>query len=343
MERLIQRLCDSQGLATLVGKAPAFLEAIRKLPVVAKSDATALITGETGTGKELVARAIHYLSDRASHPFVPVNCGSLPVTLLEDDLFGHERGAFTGALVRRKGLIVQAERGTLFLDEVDTLPAKAQIDLLRVLQDRRFRTLGCSVEQETDVRIVAATNAPLELLVQSGSFRADLYYRLSVFSIFLPVLRDRKEDVLLLAGHFLEKHAPAGKANLKLAPGARAALLSYDWPGNVRELENAIIRGIHLSQADSIEDDDLGLLSRDAGPLVASSCAPAELRPLGIIKREVIQAFEKDYLTRLMSRHQGNVSQAARTAGKERRNLGKLLKKHRLDPRLFRHAGESPR
>src|SRR5215472_4396066 len=203
METLIQHLRDSQALAKLVGEAPAFAKAIKQLPAVAKSGATALITGETGTGKELVARAIHYLSARTSQPFVAVNCGSLPDTLLEDELFGHERGAFTGAHVRRDGLIAQAEKGTLFLDEVDTLPAKAQIDLLRVLQDKRFRTIGSSVEHKADVRIVAATNAPLELLVQSGGFRADLYYRLSVFPIFLPVLRDRREDIPALAAHFL--------------------------------------------------------------------------------------------------------------------------------------------
>jgi len=268
---------------------------------------------------------------------VPVNCGSLPDTLLENELFGHERGAFTDAQVRRDGLIAQAERGTLFLDEVDTLHAKAQVDLLRVLQDKRFRRVGSSVEQNVDVRIVAATNAPLDRLVASGRFRADLYFRLCIFSITLPILRDRKEDVLLLAGHFLEKHAPADKSRLQFAPEASSALLSYDWPGNVRELENAIIRGIHLTETGLIEVDDLGLPSKWASLPHASSEGPAKLQSFRTMKRQVIQEFERDYLTRLISEHRGNVSQAALTAGKERRNLGKLLKKHRLDPGLFRH------
>jgi DNA-binding NtrC family response regulator len=342
MENLIQHLRDSQALAKLVGKAPAFVRAIKKLPAVAKSGATVLITGETGTGKELVARAVHYLSDRASQPFVALNCGSLPDTLLEDELFGHERGAFTGAHVRREGLIAQAEKGTLFLDEVDTLPAKAQIDLLRVLQDKRFRTIGSSVEHKADVRILAASNAVLELLVQSGSFRADLYYRLLVFPIFLPVLRDRREDIPALAAHFLEKHALPDKPDLSLTPAAREALLSFDWPGNVRELESAIIRGIHLSETGWIEVDDLGLQSKKANPPTLSSSNPAKLYPFAAMKREAIEGFERDYLTRLMSEHQGNVSRAALTAGKERCNLGKLLKKHRLDPKLFR-CSQSPR
>jgi DNA-binding NtrC family response regulator len=342
MERLIQRFCDVHGAAKLVGTAAVFLEAIKKLPAMAKSDATILINGETGTGKELVARAIHYLSARCSFPFVPINCGSLPDTLLEDELFGHERGAFTSAHVRREGLIAQADRGTLFLDEVDTLPAKAQVDLLRVLQDKKFRSIGSSVEQKADVRIVAATNASLDRLVESGSFRADLYFRLCVFSISLPVLRDRQEDILLLAAHFLEKHAPVDKANLKLTAAAYAALTAYDWPGNVRELENAIIRGIHLSETDSIEVDDLGLQSRVANLPVPSSSGSGGVRSLVVMKREAIHQFERDYLTRLMLQHQGNVSQAARAAGKDRRNLGRLLKRHRLDPGQFRHPAESP-
>jgi len=219
MENLINRLRDKQTLAKLIGEAPVFLKAIAQLPSVARSEATVLITGETGTGKELVARAIHYLSARVAFPFVPLNCGSLPETLLEDELFGHERGAFTDARTPRRGLITQAERGTLFLDEVDTLAAKAQVALLRVLQDKMFRTLGSSREQEADVRIVAATNAPLDQLVRAGGFRVDLYYRLRVFSINLPPLRDRKKDILSLSRHFLEKHTPlAGRCCNWLQP-----------------------------------------------------------------------------------------------------------------------------
>jgi DNA-binding NtrC family response regulator len=312
------------------------MKAIEQLPAIAASEATVLIIGETGTGKELVARALHYLSNRASFPFVPVNCGALSDTLFEDELFGHERGAFTGAHVRRVGLIAHAERGTLFLDEVDTLPPKAQIDLLRVLQDKTFRLLGSSIEQQANIRILAATNAPIEQLVASGSFRADLYYRLSVFSIKLLPLRDRKEDIPGLAAHFLKKHTPTGKPTPKLTPAAQEALMLCEWPGNIRELENAIIRGIHLTKTDSIGIGDLGAQPKMGEPFSPSAPAPAQRRCFAAMKRAVIETFERDYLTRLMSEHRGNVSHAARTAGKDRRDFGKLLKKYQLQPKLFR-------
>jgi two-component system, NtrC family, response regulator GlrR len=334
-ENLIRRLRDAQALAKLVGQSPIFLKAIEQLPMIAKDEATVLISGETGTGKELIARAIHYLSDRAPFPFVAINCGSLPETLLEDELFGHERGAFTDAHVRRSGLIAQAEKGTLFLDEVDTLTAKAQVTLLRVLQDKKFRILGSRGEQEADVRIVAATNAPLHQLMQVGGFRADLYYRLCVFSINLPPLRDRKEDIFLLALHFLKKYRPADGKTLQLATSARKALLSYSWPGNIRELESALIRGIRLCETNSIEEKDLGIpCSNEKAP----DGPPGTFRrspSLKAMKQKAIEAFERDYLVHLMCEHQGNVSHAARAAGKERRDLGKLLKKYHIDPKLF--------
>jgi DNA-binding NtrC family response regulator len=342
VETLVRHLRETQALAKLFGESPALLKTIEQLPAIAASEATVLIIGETGTGKELVARALHYLSNRASFPFVPVNCGALSDTLFEDELFGHERGAFTGAHVRRVGLIAHAERGTLFLDEVDTLAPKAQIDLLRVLQDKTFRLVGSSIEQQANVRIVAATNAPIEQLVPSGSFRADLYYRLSVFSIKLLPLRDRKEDIPGLADHFLKKHTPAGKAPSKLAPAAHAALMRYEWPGNVRELENAIIRGIHLTKGDSVGIDDLGVQPKAEDPSSPSSLPPAQRRCFAAMKRAAIEKFEKDYLTRLMSEHRGNVSHAARTAGKDRRDFGKLLKKYELQPKFFRYPAIIP-
>ncbi|MCI0694754.1 sigma-54 dependent transcriptional regulator [candidate division KSB1 bacterium] len=337
MESLIERLRDAQALAKLVGDAPTFLNAIRHLPDVAKSEASVLITGETGTGKELAARAIHYLSPRAGSPFVPVHCGSLPDTLLESELFGHERGAFTDARTQRHGLIVQAEKGTLFLDEVEAMTLKAQVALLRVLQDKRFRALGSSREQQADIRVVAATNAPLEQLVQAGTFRADLYYRLCVFSVHLPPLRERKGDIMALTTHFLKKNAPAGRTALQLAPEAREALQAYDWPGNVRELESAIIRGIHLSRTSLIEVKDLGIPSaiesRQNLPVTIVSTEECSFK---VMKQRMIETFEREYLHRLMHEHQGNVSQAALAAGKERRDLGKLLKKYQIDPNQFR-------
>ena len=325
-----------QALAKLVGESTALLNMIGQIPAVAGSEAPVLISGETGTGKELVARAVHYLSPRAETPFVAVNCGSLPETLLEDELFGHERGAFTSADSRREGLIEQAEKGTLFLDEVDTLAAKAQVDLLRVLQDKKYRSIGSNREKEANVRIVAATNVALDQLVRSGVFRSDLYYRLCVFSISLPPLRSRKEDIPALAAHFLKKHAPAGRSNLRFASNTSSALLAWDWPGNVRELENAIVRAIHLCRCDLIEASDLGLGPFAAGPPLAVDAAPGRPHSFRAMKQATIEVFEKNYLTCLMSEHRGNVSQAARASGKERRDLGKLLRKYQLDPKSYR-------
>jgi DNA-binding NtrC family response regulator len=319
----------------LVGQAPLFLKALAPLPAAARSEATVLLEGETGTGKELVARALHYLSPRAALPFVAVNCGCLTETLLEDELFGHERGAFTDAHLRRPGVLAQAEKGTLFLDEVDSLTRNAQVALLRVLQEKRYRPLGAVAEKQADVRVIAASNTPLQPLVTAGAFRADLYYRLCLFCICLPPLRQRREDILPLAAHFLQKHAPAGRSALPLTAEARAALVAYNWPGNVRELENVMLRSSHLCQTDAIAVEDVGLGSRSVQPaniLPAVSPEPSTLKGL---KQQVIERFEREYLCRLLAGHHGNVTQAARTAGKERRELGKLLRRYQIDPRSF--------
>lgn len=335
MERLVGTLREKQALAKLVGTAPAFTEAIKDLPAIAKSDANVLITGDTGTGKELVARAAHYLSDRAAYPFVALNCGSFPEGLMEVELFGHERGAFTDAQMRRKGLLAQAEGGTLFLDEVDTLPIKAQVDLLRFLQDRCYRVVGSSEERRANMRILSASNAPLLQNATSGNFRLDLYYRLCVFTVHLPPLRERTEDIPLLAKHFLTKHTPQNRQVPTLSAEALADLLLREWPGNVRELENAIVRGIHLSQEDTIETRDLSLSPRGTGAPASSSPGGTKLQDFRAMKREAIESFEKSYLTRLMAEHQGNISLAARRSGKERRDLGRLLKKYHLNAKAF--------
>lgn len=328
------RTCqDYQVDARIVGQAPAFLRAIEKLPAIANSDAPVFVFGESGTGKELVARAIHYLSARAPFAFVAVNCGSFPETLLESEFFGHERGAFTNAHTGRDGLIAQANGGTLFLDEIDHLPAKAQVDLLRVLQDRRFRALGSNAERESNARFVAATNCAIQPLMDDGSFRADLFYRLCVFSIHLPPLRERREDILPLTEHFLRKHSPRDRERPVLTGEACAALLAYHWPGNIRELENAIIRGIYLCQGGEIAPEDLGLgLRMVRGERLEN---PGSFKAA---KQQALAAFERSYLDRLMAEHRGNVTNAARAAGKDRRDLGKLLKKHRVDPKHF-YAG----
>lgn len=331
-----------QALGKLVGRAPAMLRMLEELPAVAASEAPVLVIGETGTGKELVARALHYLSPRAASPFIAVNCGALPEALVEDELFGHERGAFTSAERRRAGLIREADDGTLFLDEVGTLSTKAQVDLLRVLQDKKYRPVGCSNESQSNARIIAATNVPLEQLIRSGSFRPDLYYRLSVFLVNLPPLRSRKEDIPELAAHFLKKHAVEGRPQPMLSLRAAAALMAWDWPGNVRELENAIIRGIHLSHGVCIEDRELRLIP--SGTLHAPCDEPTTAKlSFRAMKQATIEIFERNYLSGLMSEYRGNISQAARASGKERRDLSKLLKKYQLDRKSFRpHVTDTP-
>jgi len=320
----------SAAALPLVGSALVFREAIAPIPVIARSTRPVLIGGETGTGKELVARAIHHASDRANFPFVAVNCGSLVDTLVDDALFGHEPGAFTDARVKREGLIARAAGGTLFLDELEALSTKGQVTLLRVLEDDAFRALGSSRLEHANVRFVAATNAPLEGAIKSGSFRADLYYRLCVFAINLPPLRERPEDILTLADHFLREHAPADAPAPELDAGARRALACYHWPGNVRELENTIIRGIFLRKASAIGAADLGL------PVDETVRAVQASRSFHALKQETIATFERRYLERVMHEHRGNVTHAALATGKERRELGRLLKKHQIDPQSFR-------
>jgi len=316
--------------APLVGTSPAFLSAIAQLPAIARSPATVLIAGETGSGKELIARAVHYLGTRSNFPFVAVSCACFQPSLIEDELFGHERGAFTDAHVRRPGLFATADRGTLFLDEVDALSPGAQAALLRVLQDRRYRAVGSDVEQQADVRILAATNTRLDAALQSGSFRVDLYYRLCVFTVNVPPLRERREDILPLADHFIRKYAGSDASVPALSAGAGDVLLSYDWPGNVRELENAITRSLAYCRGGVIEPEDLCLPSDRAGSGEATSAGVFKAA-----KRQAIETFERAYLRRLMLEHQGNVSRAARAAGKERRDFGRLLKKHRIAAEHF--------
>jgi DNA-binding NtrC family response regulator len=332
----IERLQHMQAREHFVGQAPAFLAAIQRIDQIAQSQANVVISGETGTGKELVARALHYSGPRAEEPFVPVNCGSLPDSLLEDELFGHERGAFTDARSRRDGLIMQANGGTLFLDEVDALSPRAQVALLRVLQDRTVRRLGSEQSHLVDVRFVAASNAPLGSLVHTGGFRSDLYFRLCVLLIDLPPLRAREGDVLLLARHFLDRYAPDG-TSLHLDRSAEMALLRCPWPGNVRELENVIQRAVTFARGPILSAADLGLPAVQAPAAAPSAPRQAEIevavRSFREEKRAAIEAFERDYLLRLMRTHAGNITRAAQAAGKERRDLGRLLKKYRLAAR----------
>lgn len=311
----------------LVGENATFLAELRKIPVVAKCDANVLIQGETGTGKELCAHAIHRASARHQKPFVPINCGAIPQDLLENELFGHERGAFTGASQGRPGLVQEADGGTLFLDEINSLPLSAQVKLLRVLQDGSFRALGSNRVQRVDLRIVSAANEDLHGAVQDGRFRKDLYYRLNVIPIRLPALRERRDDIPRLARLFLARYAERmGKRMDDLTPDALTRLSSYDWPGNVRELEHVVERAVVLASSSRVRACDLSFGADDTAD--ANSFQEAKAR--------VVRDFERGYLRSVLGQCCGNISQAALAAGKDRRAFWELLRKHAIDPGEFR-------
>lgn len=320
---------EERRFGPLIGNSPCFHEVLRKVPLLARSDATVLITGETGTGKDLVARAIHYQSPRHGRPFIPVNCGALPDHLCENELFGHAKGAYTDASSSEKGLVAEAEGGTLFLDEVETLSLSAQAKLLRFLQDREYRPLGSSKGVIADVRILAATNRDLQRQVLGRQFREDLYYRLNVLSLTIPPLRDRLEDIPLLANHFLARYAVQYRRSaVTLSPGAIRKLMACPWPGNVRELEGIVQRALILCTTATIEPDDL-----DLSPGIAAD--PAEGGSLRDAKTRTIGQFERAYLANLLRSHHGNITQAARAAGKERRTFQRLLQKYGLERSAF--------
>jgi len=327
---------DEDAFHALVGRSAPMRAVYRLLEKAAAVDATALLTGETGTGKELAARAIHYHSPRRERRFVPVNCGALPGELVESELFGHARGAFTGAAAAKPGLFQEAEGGTIFLDEVGELPLPAQVKLNRVLQEKEIRRVGETQATPVDVRVVAATHRELRDEVRAGRFREDLFYRLNVFSIALPPLRERPEDVPLLAAHFLEKHARALRRTLRgFSPEAMRVLAGHAWPGNVRELENVVERAVAVAGGEQVEPDDL------PPDLVASGAAPATGPVLAALpyKDAVAGARDRitrDYLVALMTELGGNVTRAAERAGLERESLHRLLRKHGLRSEDFK-------
>jgi DNA-binding NtrC family response regulator len=313
----------------LLGGNPAMRAVLDLVGRVAQTSATILIEGETGTGKGHLARAIHEASPRSAGPFITAHCAAVPQSLLESELFGHERGAFTDAACRRKGRFELADGGTLFLDEVGDTPPAMQAQLLRVLQERPFERVGGAEPVEVDVRLVAASNRPLRHLVEAGKFRADLYYRLNVVRIELPPLRDRAEDIPPLARHFLKKYARAGEPVRRLAPEALEALLAHRWPGNVRELENAIERACVLADGGSIRPEHLALGPPRGGAL--SRCLEVDLsHPLPGFLAEATAAVETQYLRKALRQCQGHVGRAAALCGLSRRSLSAKLTKYRL-------------
>ncbi|MEJ7598167.1 MAG: sigma-54 dependent transcriptional regulator [Kofleriaceae bacterium] len=316
----------------LIGTGSWIKELYDRIAMVAATDVTVAIFGESGTGKELVARTIHNSSPRHDAPFVVVNCAAIPEALIEDELFGHVRGAFTDATRDREGLLAAAHTGTLFLDEIGELPLPLQAKLLRVLQSQEFRRIGDDQDRRVDVRIVTATNRDLDQLVASGSFRQDLYYRINVFPIDLPSLRERPEDIALLVHHFIHKYrARLGKPIDGITPAALARFASYEFPGNVRELENKVHQAMVVAAGPSIEDTDVGLPRGRA-----QTARPDVERPFRELKQETIDSFEHQYLTELLKVHHGNLAQAARAAGMDRKNLWALVERHGLDRTRFK-------
>jgi two-component system response regulator GlrR len=318
----------------LIGESDAFRRALRLIEKIAACDATTLVHGETGTGKELAARAIHYLGTRADYPFIPVNCGAIPDTLIENELFGHRRGAFTDAREAQRGLVAQADGGTLFLDEVDALSPKGQVTLLRFLQDLHYRPVGGQREERADVRVIAATNVDLGALADKKVFRLDLLYRLNVLSVPVPALRARGGDAELLAEHFIRIYSTRyGRPAKPLHPDSLRWIRAYHWPGNVRELENLVHREYLLSDGPAIEIE-LALLGAPADEAGAPG-APEAPFDFNRAKARAIAQFEREFLARALSETGGNVSLAARRCGKERRSFGRLLKKHGIDKSEF--------
>ncbi len=324
---------DALLAINLIGRSEALLRVIDIVKRIAEYDVVVSIYGETGTGKELIARALHYLSSRAGGPFVPVNCGSLHDSLVESELFGHKRGAFTDARSDRAGFVERAGGGMLFLDEIDALSRKAQVSLLRFLQDMQYERVGGGTLKTADVRVVVASNVDLTDFQKRGDeFRDDLFYRLDMMPIRLPPLRERRDDIPLLVEHFLEKFkAQHSLEDKRLSPSTQQWLIEQDWPGNVRQLQNCVHRGLLLA-----EGAEIGL--RHLQPDVGAASDGAEILgdlPFKDAKTQVLDRFEHDYLRSIMVRCEGNISEAAHRASTDRSTLGRLLKKHHIDHRDF--------
>jgi DNA-binding NtrC family response regulator len=333
---LARRLEQMEQFGELIGNSPPMQEVYRRAMGVAPTSSTVLILGESGTGKELTARAIHQHSPRSDGPFVPVNCSAIPVELLESELFGHVRGAFTGATSTREGLFAAAHGGTLFLDEVGDLPPMAQVKLLRVLQEGETKRVGSDRTRTVDVRVIAATNVDLRERMLNGKFREDLFYRLNVVAITLPPLRERREDVPLLAAHFLRKYAErVGRPGREVSAEAIRLLQQQEWPGNVRELENAIEYAVVFCRGDVVTAADLPFEQLNLKPASSARASESELvlpsaladLPYREAKQMAVSAFDHAYFQALLERTGGNITRAAAEAGLDRSNFRRAAKR----------------
>jgi len=326
--RLHDELREANRPDSIIGNARAMLEVYSLIERVRDTRTTVMILGESGVGKEKVAQAIHYGSNRADRPFVAVNCAALPESLIESELFGYERGAFTGAVAARKGRFEMADGGTLFLDELGDLPYLMQIKLLRVIQERAFERIGGTATVTVDVRIITATNRDLEALVREGKFREDLFYRLNVFPIVVPPLRERKSDIMLLADHFVERYAAHhGKSVTRISTPAIDMLMSYHWPGNVRELENCVERAVILSGDGVIHSYHLPPSLQTAG--AAGDGGTSTLK-------DMVSTIEKEVIVEELKRSRGNMSKAARALGITERIMGLRVEKFGIDLKRFK-------
>ena len=326
VKRLRSMIADKYGINNIIGKSNTMQEVLDKTSRAAETDSNVYISGESGTGKELIAKSLHLLSSRKDKPFVAINCASIPEGLLESELFGYEKGAFTGAAGKKKGVFSQAHTGTLFLDEILETPQAMQARLLRVLEEKQFYPLGGEKPIHVDVRIVAASNRDIEKEVENGTFRQDLYYRLYVIPLHLPPLRKRTEDIPLLANHFLQIfHEEMGGELKKLTPNALQKLLSYHWPGNVRELKNTIEYAVAMSSGEVIEENLI---------LQTQQVEDSGVKSL----KEAKNKFEKDYISKALSLTDGNISRAASLIGKYRADFYELLKKHNLKISNFKSS-----
>jgi DNA-binding NtrC family response regulator len=337
VSQLRQQLEKTYTFKNILSKNPRMHAVFELIKNVADTNATVLIEGETGTGKEQVARAVHEASSHRTGPLVAVNCAALPETLLESELFGHEKGAFTGAVGQRPGRFELAHGGTIFLDEIGDVPATMQAKLLRVLQERSFERIGGSKAIQVDVRVIAATNRSLKRMVEEGKFREDLFYRLNVIRISLPPLRERQEDIPLLATHFTTKFARANEPPKKIGPEVMQALMNYPWPGNIRELENAIERGCATSRGPVIGLSNLppDLLVPPVGkPVVDTS------KPLAALIKESIAELESQYIREVLQKTHGHVGKCAQLCGLSRRSISAKIAEYQLDKAFFKdHLG----
>jgi len=320
----------------IIDFSPPITSITKMIAQVAKSTATILISGESGTGKELVAKAIHYHSNRKNKPFITVNCTAMPEQIIESELFGHVKGSFTGAWKDKRGIVEEADQGTLFLDEIGALNMAMQAKLLRLLQEGEYKPVGGLTTKQADIRFVAATNQDLKKLIEAKQFREDLYYRLNVINLHLPPLRDRKENIPILAYHFLEKFNSLNNKKIGgIDPEAISALMSKSWPGNIRELENCIERGVILCQSDTIKISDI--LPQEpvahTSPLVGRNIYTL---PFKEAKNIIIKAFHSKYINRILQQNKGNISKAAEQAELQRQYLHRLIKEEDINTEIFK-------